>query len=105
MTARTRCVGASTSCERSGIHIRVLIAVPANALGTLDVHRIADNLQLAIGRLIVLIAPTIADLDTHTDGLRDAARRQGWELVPADGMRHRIIDTLAATNHRQQISR
>ena len=105
MTARTRCIGATTSCQRSGTHIRVLIAVPAEALGTLDVHRIADNLQLAIGRLIVLIAPTIADLDTHTDRLRHAARPQGWELVPADGMHHRIIDTLAAANHRQQVSR
>ena len=105
MTARTHCVGASTSCERSGTHIRILIAVPADAVGTLDVHRIADNLQLAIGRLIVLIAPTIADLDTHTGRIREAARKQGWELVPADGMHHRIIDRLAATNHRQQVSR
>ena len=105
MIARTRYVGASTSCQRSGTHIRVLIAVPADAVGTLDVHRIADNLQLAIGRLIVLIAPTIADLDTHNNRLRDAARQQGWELVPANGMHHRIIDTLATTNHRHQVSR
>ena len=53
----------------------------------------------------MLIAPTIADLDTHTGRIREAARKQGWELVPADGMHHRIIDRLAATNHRQQVSR
>ena len=98
MITRIRHIGATTSCERNDTHIRVLIAVPAEAAGTIDVHRIADNLSLAIGRLIVLIAPSIHDLDQHNEQLATAAHREGWELVPADGMHHRIIDTLAANN-------
>jgi hypothetical protein len=92
--ARHRC--ASTSCERNGTHIRVLIAVPADAAGTIDIHRIADDLA-SIGRIIVVIAPTINDLDEHTNRLQTSARLQAWELVPADGMHHRILNTLAAT--------
>ena len=100
---RHRC--ASTSCERNGTHIRILIAVPADAAGTIDIHRIADDLAISVGRIIVVIAPTITGLDEHTHRLQTSARIQDWELVPADGMHDRIIDTLAATSHRQQVSR
>ena len=93
---RHRC--ASTSCERNGTHIRVLIAVPADAAGTIDIHHIADDLSISIGRIIIVIAPTIAGLDEHTRRLQTAARIQDWELVPADGMHHRILNTLTANN-------
>jgi hypothetical protein len=89
---------ASTSCERNGTHIRVLIAVPADAAGTIDIHRIADDLAISIGRIIVVIAPTICDLDEHTHRLQTSARIQEWELVSADGMHHRILNTLTATS-------
>ena len=93
---RHRC--ASTSCERNGTHIRVLIAVPADAAGTIDIHRIADDLAISIGRIIIVIAPTLAGLDEHTRWLQTSARIQDWELDPADGMHHRILNTLTATN-------
>ena len=93
---RHRC--ASTSCERNGTHIRILIAVPADAAGTIDIHRIADDLAISIGRIVIVIAPTIAGLDEHTHRLQTSARIQDWELVPADGMHHRILNTLTATN-------
>ncbi len=97
---RHRC--ASTSCERNGTHIRILIAVPADAAGTIDIHRIADDLVVSIGRIIVLIAPTLNGLEEHTSRLQSSARIQDWELVPADGMHHRILNTLTATNKANQ---
>jgi branched-subunit amino acid aminotransferase/4-amino-4-deoxychorismate lyase len=88
----------TTSCNRNGTHLRVLIAVPVDQIDTIQVHRIADDLALHTTRLVVLAAPTVEDLDRHTERLQSSARIVNWELVSADGVHNEIISALA--NHR-----
>ena len=84
---------------RNGTYLRVLIAVTSDTTGTLDVTKICDDLALATSRIVVLASPSLIDLDEHTHRLQQSARIQNWELVPADGMHRRIINTLTATNN------
>ena len=85
----------STSCNRNGTHLRVLIAVPVDQMDIIHVHRLADDLALHTTRLVVLAAPTIEDLDRHTEQLQCSARIVNWELISADGMHHEIVSALA----------
>lgn len=85
----------TTSCNRNGTHLRVLIAVPIDQIDTIHVHRLADDLALHTTRLVVLAAPTIEDLDRHTERLRYSTRVVNWELASADGMHLEIISALA----------
>ncbi len=87
--------GRSTSVERNGTHIRILITVPTDSPpGTLDIHHLTENIALHLARIVVLIAPTTSDLDHHTRRLQTAAATAGWQLVPADGMHRRLLDAL-----------
>jgi hypothetical protein len=84
----------STSCNRNGTHLRVLIAMPVDQVDTIQVHRLTDDLALHTTRIVVLAAPTVEDLDRHTQRLQSSARLVNWELVSADGMHHEIISAL-----------
>jgi branched-subunit amino acid aminotransferase/4-amino-4-deoxychorismate lyase len=86
----------STICNRNGTHLRVLIAVPIDQVDTIQVHRLADDLALHTTRIVVLAAPTVEDLDRHTERLQNSARIVNWELVSADGMHHEIVSALAS---------
>jgi hypothetical protein len=85
----------STSCDRNGTQLRVLIAVPNDQVDTIDVHRLADDIAVHLTRLIVLAAPTIEHLDQHTERLQHSALIVNWKLVPADGMHDQIVSALA----------
>jgi branched-subunit amino acid aminotransferase/4-amino-4-deoxychorismate lyase len=102
MKKRTKCRPAPTSYQRNGTYLRVLIAVPADSLGTIDLHNICNDLALGTTRIVVLAAPTLGDLDRHTERLQRSARIEHWELVSADGMHKQIINTITANN--QQVS-
>lgn len=88
----------STRCERNGTQLRVLIAVPNDQIDTIHVHRLADDLAVHLTRLIVLAAPTVEDLDRHTERLQHSARIVNWELVAANGLHEQIISALAYRN-------
>ena len=88
----------TTSCKRNGTHLRVLIATPTDQINTILVDRLADDLAVHLARLVVLAAPSVDDLDRHTERLQQSARLVSWELVAADGMHAQIICALANRN-------
>lgn len=85
----------TTSYNRNGTHLRVLIAVPNDQIDTIQVHRLTDDLALHTTRIVLLAAPTLDDLDRHTERLQNSARIVHWELVSADGVHQEIISALA----------
>ncbi len=95
MNAHTKCRTTPSHFNRNGTFLRVLIAVSEESAGTIDVHRICDDLAVGTSRVIVLAAPTLDDLNRHTDRLQQSARLQHWELVAADGMHRRFIETMS----------
>jgi hypothetical protein len=101
MNTRTKCRPASTSYQRNGTYLRVLIAVPVGSIGSIDVHQICSDLALGTTRIVVLAAPTLNDLDRHTERLQRSARIEHWELVSADGMHKQIINTITANNQQE----
>ena len=100
MNAHTKCRTTTSHFNRNGTFLRVLIAVSEETAGTIDVHRICDDLALGTSRVIVLAAPTLDDLDHHTERLKLSARLQHWELVAADGMHQRFIETMTSADRK-----
>jgi hypothetical protein len=100
MNAHTKCRTTTSHFNRNGTFLRVLIAVSAESAGTIDVHRICDDLALGTSRIIVVAAPTLGDLDRHTERLTQSARLQHWELIAADGMHRRFIETMSSADRK-----
>ena len=97
MTTRTlRSV--STSCDRNGTFLRVLVVQPPG----IAEHVCVDDVDVHLHRILVLIAPSVEALDAQTIALQTAAASEGITLVPADGQHDALVDRITASNRGRQ---